>query len=80
MGPGAKGVLVRQIGPTTPAAKLLKPDDVILRFDGVQLACDGTVPFRYQGGYFYGFGFRFLFRVLWKGFHVQGIATLHIAA
>ncbi|KAK9820002.1 hypothetical protein WJX72_005011 [[Myrmecia] bisecta] len=46
MGPGRKGVLVRHIAPTSNAAKLLKPDDVIMRFDGVQVACDGTVPFR----------------------------------
>lgn len=41
-----KGILVRHIQPTYETAKHLKPDDIIMRFDGVQVASDGTVPFR----------------------------------
>ena len=41
-----KGVMVRAISPIADAAQHLKPDDVIMRFDGVQVASDGTVPFR----------------------------------
>ena len=41
-----KGVLVCSVAPTAPAAAQLQRDDVLLRFDGVQVANDGTVPFR----------------------------------
>lgn len=41
-----KGVLVRQIMPIADAAKKLNPDDIIMKFDGIQVASDGTVPFR----------------------------------
>lgn len=41
-----KGVLIRSIWPTSPLAQAARPDDIIMRFDGVQVACDGTVPFR----------------------------------
>jgi hypothetical protein len=40
------GVLIRSINPTSAAAQVLKPDDVLMKFDGVEIACDGTVPFR----------------------------------
>ena len=46
MGDGQKGVLVRMVLPLCDAAQHLRPDDVIMRFDGVQVANDGTVPFR----------------------------------
>ena len=46
MDDGQKGVLVRTVLPLCDAAKHLLPDDVIMRFDGVQVANDGTVPFR----------------------------------
>ena len=42
-----KGILVRHVQPTYETAKHLKSDDIIMRFDGVQVASDGTVPFRY---------------------------------
>lgn len=42
-----KGVRVRRIEPTAPESNLLKPSDVILSFDGVNIANDGTVPFRH---------------------------------
>ena len=45
--PPRKGVLVRSIWPTSPVSKEVRPDDIIMRFDGVDIACDGTVPFRY---------------------------------
>lgn len=41
-----KGVLVRHIQPTYETAKHLRPDDIIMKFDGIQVASDGTVPFR----------------------------------
>lgn len=40
------GVLVTTVQPTAAAHGLLKPGDVLLSFDGVSLANDGTVPFR----------------------------------
>ena len=46
MGPGDRGVLVRRIEPTSPAAKELQAGDVILSFDGIDIGVDGTVPFR----------------------------------
>lgn len=41
-----KGVLIRRIEPTAPCSKVLKQYDILLSFDGVDIACDGTVPFR----------------------------------
>ena len=46
MQPEQKGVMVRAVSPVADAARHLQPDDVIMRFDGVQVASDGTVPFR----------------------------------
>jgi S1-C subfamily serine protease len=37
---------VRNINPTSHAASALKPDDVIMRFDGIDISNDGTIPFR----------------------------------
>ncbi|KMT10530.1 hypothetical protein BVRB_5g116540 [Beta vulgaris subsp. vulgaris] len=42
-----KGVRVRRVDPTAPESKVLRPSDVILSFDGVDIANDGTVPFRH---------------------------------
>ncbi|XP_022855680.1 protease Do-like 9 isoform X2 [Olea europaea var. sylvestris] len=47
MKPDQKGVRIRRINPTAPEFKILKPSDVILSFDGVDIANDGTVPFRH---------------------------------
>ncbi|OWM71569.1 hypothetical protein CDL15_Pgr005756 [Punica granatum] len=47
MGPDQKGVRIRRIEPTAPESNVLKPSDVILSFDGVNIANDGTVPFRH---------------------------------
>ena len=41
-----KGVLIRRIEPTAPVNKSLKKGDILLSFDGVDIANDGTVPFR----------------------------------
>ena len=41
-----RGVLIRSIWPTSPLAQAARPDDIIMTFDGTQVACDGTVPFR----------------------------------
>ncbi|GER38543.1 DegP protease 9 [Striga asiatica] len=42
-----KGVRIRRVDPTSPEFQVLKPSDIILRFDGVDIANDGTVPFRH---------------------------------
>jgi len=39
-------VLVRSVNPTSFAASCLKPDDIVMAFDDVGVASDGTVPFR----------------------------------
>ena len=45
--PGAaSGGRVRRVEPTAPAAAVLRRGDVLLSFDGVAIANDGTVPFR----------------------------------
>ncbi|GMH13048.1 hypothetical protein Nepgr_014889 [Nepenthes gracilis] len=46
MRPEMTGVLVSKINPLSDAHKILKKDDIILAFDGVSIANDGTVPFR----------------------------------
>ncbi|XP_010029214.1 protease Do-like 9 [Eucalyptus grandis] len=50
-----KGVRIRRIEPTAPESHVLKPSDVILSFDGINIANDGTVPFRH--GERIGFGY-----------------------
>ncbi|GAA0184038.1 hypothetical protein LIER_31350 [Lithospermum erythrorhizon] len=47
MAPNQKGVRIRRIEPTSPESHVLKSNDVILSFDGVDIANDGTVPFRH---------------------------------
>ncbi|PKA48877.1 Protease Do-like 9 [Apostasia shenzhenica] len=47
MGADQKGVRVRRIEPTAPESEFLKSSDIILSFDGVNIANDGTVPFRH---------------------------------
>ncbi|XP_050223077.1 protease Do-like 9 [Mercurialis annua] len=47
MDPNVKGVRIRRIEPTAPESNLLKPSDIILSFDGVKIANDGTIPFRH---------------------------------
>lgn len=37
-----KGVRVRRVDPTAPESKVLRPSDVILSFDKVDIANDGT--------------------------------------
>jgi hypothetical protein len=41
-----QGVLIRRVEPTSPAHAILQGGDVLLTFDGVDVASDGTVPFR----------------------------------
>ena len=43
---GDGGVYVRRVAPTAAIGELIKPRDVLLRFDDVPIANDGTVPFR----------------------------------
>nr|CAB3448146.1 unnamed protein product [Digitaria exilis] len=47
MKPDQKGVRVRRVEPTAPESGCLQPSDIILSFDGVDIASDGTVPFRH---------------------------------
>ncbi|XP_059645659.1 protease Do-like 9 [Cornus florida] len=47
MQPDQKGVRIKRIDPTSPESKFLMPSDIILSFDGVDIANDGTVPFRH---------------------------------
>lgn len=42
MRPGLTGVLVSKINPLSDAYKVLKKDDIVLSFDGVPIANDGT--------------------------------------
>lgn len=42
MAPDQKGVRIRRIEPTAPESHVLRPSDVILSFDGVNIANDGT--------------------------------------
>lgn len=42
MKPEQKGVRIKKILPTAPESHLLKQSDVILSFDGVDIANDGT--------------------------------------
>ncbi|CAN6360081.1 unnamed protein product [Urochloa humidicola] len=46
MRPEMTGVLVSRINPLSDAHKILKKDDILLEFDGIPIANDGTVPFR----------------------------------
>ncbi|KXZ44654.1 hypothetical protein GPECTOR_64g148 [Gonium pectorale] len=46
MAAGQKGVLVRGVNPSSAVAGVLRPDDVLLSFDGTPISNDGTVPFR----------------------------------
>ncbi|KAJ8749892.1 hypothetical protein K2173_013807 [Erythroxylum novogranatense] len=47
MGTNQKGVRIRRIEPTAPESQVLNPSDVILSFDGINIANDGTIPFRH---------------------------------
>ncbi|KQK01963.1 protease Do-like 9 isoform X2 [Brachypodium distachyon] len=47
MKPDQKGVRVRRVEPTAPESGYLRPSDIILSFDGIDIANDGTVPFRH---------------------------------
>lgn len=42
MKPDQKGVRIRRIDPTAPESNVLKPSDIILSFDRVDIANDGT--------------------------------------
>lgn len=37
-----KGIRIRRVEPTAPESQFLKPSDVILSFDGIDIANDGT--------------------------------------
>lgn len=42
MAPDQKGVRIRRIEPTSPEFQFLKPSDIIISFDGINIANDGT--------------------------------------
>uniref|UniRef100_A0A0D9WNN6 Uncharacterized protein n=1 Tax=Leersia perrieri TaxID=77586 RepID=A0A0D9WNN6_9ORYZ len=42
-----KGVRIRRVEPTAPESGCLQPSDIVLSFDGIDIANDGTVPFRH---------------------------------
>ncbi|CAA6663893.1 unnamed protein product [Spirodela intermedia] len=46
MSPEMTGVLISKVNPLSDAYKVLKKDDIVLAFDGVPIANDGTVHFR----------------------------------
>uniref|UniRef100_A0A1D1XZU2 Protease Do-like 10, mitochondrial n=1 Tax=Anthurium amnicola TaxID=1678845 RepID=A0A1D1XZU2_9ARAE len=46
MSPEMTGVLISKVNPLSDAYGVLKKDDIVLAFDGVPIANDGTVPFR----------------------------------
>eukprot|EP00850_Spirogloea_muscicola_P019028 SM000181S03553 [mRNA] locus=s181:225502:231751:- [translate_table: standard] len=60
--PHQKGVLVRRVEPTSFASSVLQQGDVIMSFDGIPVANDGTVPFR--AGERISFGFLISQKVL----------------
>jgi hypothetical protein len=42
MKPDQKGVRIRRVDPTALESEVLQPSDIILSFDGVDIANDGT--------------------------------------
>lgn len=46
MEPKQKGLLISRVAPTSAGASVLQANDVLLAFDGEQIANDGTVRFR----------------------------------
>lgn len=50
-----EGVLIRAVEPTSLAKEVLKKGDVIVSFDGVPVANEGTVPFRSTERIAFGF-------------------------
>eukprot|EP00775_Hariotina_reticulata_P010689 gene10689-10847_t len=46
MRPQDKGVLIRRVEPTAPLHQHVSQYDILLSFDGIDIANDGTVPFR----------------------------------
>jgi len=53
MTPEQTGVLINRIQPTTATAQVLRKGDVLLEFDGVPIANDGTVHFRQRERIFF---------------------------
>lgn len=52
MKPDQKGVRIRRVDPTSPEHSVLKPSDIILSFDGVDIANDGTGMMQINGSLF----------------------------
>ncbi|KAH1131251.1 hypothetical protein J1N35_002629 [Gossypium stocksii] len=47
MKPEQKGVRIRRVDPAAPEFGVLKSSDIVLSLDGVDIADDGTIPFRH---------------------------------
>ncbi|KAF7120039.1 hypothetical protein RHSIM_Rhsim13G0040800 [Rhododendron simsii] len=45
MGHGQQGILIIEVKPNYPEYEILKPNDIILSIDGINIGNDGTVPF-----------------------------------
>lgn len=43
---GRSGILITKVDPLAPANEVLRRGDVLMAVDGVDLANDGTIPFR----------------------------------
>ncbi|CAL8470933.1 g10475 [Coccomyxa elongata] len=43
---GQKGVYIRRVEPTSPSSAVLSEGDILMSFEGTDIANDGTVPFR----------------------------------
>lgn len=82
MKPDQKGVRIRRVDPTAPESNVLKPSDIILSFDGVDIANDGTgnshniVVF---SGHFGSFSFSDVFMLLVILFFVSLVLCLYIS-
>lgn len=51
MPPGASGCTIMKLEPTSEAAKVLQVADVIMEVEGVPIAADESIPFRYVDMY-----------------------------
>ncbi|CAA6670070.1 unnamed protein product [Spirodela intermedia] len=55
MQPDQKGVRIRRVEPTAPESHLMKPSDILLSFDGIDIANDGTSKILFKHVFCYSF-------------------------
>lgn len=67
MEPYQKGVRIRRVEPTAPAALYMQSSDILLSFDAIEIANDGTVPFRHGER----IGFSYLVSQKYTGEHAK---------